>query len=269
MLLFHILILSIVQGISEFLPISSSGHLVLVHQLIEGNIADLCWETNRMMDVAVHIGTLLSVLIYFRQDIFSMIGGLTKPKSNSFGLMRNIIIASIPVIIAGFIIQKIEPSFICMIEVMAWMMLIFGVVLWFADRIKSTKTLSDMNILQALMIGISQALALIPGVSRSGITMTSARFLGFTRVESARFSLLLSIIAISGAGFLTSINLVETSGLKIGYDILIAVGLSFVSSFIAITLMMKWLEKATFLPFVIYRIILGIVLLGLIYSGMF
>lgn len=265
--LYHILILALVQGISEFLPISSSGHLVLVHQFLEGSTADLCWETNRLMDVAVHIGTLLSVLVYFRRDIFSMIGGLTKPKSDGFGLMRNLIIASIPVIIAGFIIHALEPSFICMVEIMAWMMLVFGIVLWFADRMTATKTLNDMTNFQAFVVGLSQALALIPGVSRSGITMTSARFLGFSRVESARFSLLLSIVAIAGAGFLTSLDLIGEDNLKIGNDILMAIGLSFVASLGAITLMMKWLSKATFLPFVIYRIILGVVLLGMIYGG--
>ncbi len=265
--LYYILILALVQGLSEFLPISSSGHLVLVHQLLGNGGADLCWETNRQIDVAVHVGTLLSILVYFRQDIFSMIKGITKPKSNEFGLMRHLIIASIPVIITGFIIHKIEPSFICMIEIMAWMMLIFGVVLWFADRFKNTKTLNEMTNFQAFLVGLSQAFALVPGVSRSGITMTSARFLGFSRVEAARFSLLLSIVAISGAGFLSAQDLMKTDGLNIGYDVLIAIALSFASGWLAITLMMKWLSKATFLPFAIYRIILGIALLGLIYGN--
>ncbi|HPF79069.1 MAG TPA: undecaprenyl-diphosphate phosphatase [Alphaproteobacteria bacterium] len=266
--LYHILILALVQGITEFLPISSSGHLVLVHRLLGNTHADLCWETDRLMDVSVHVGTLFAVLVYFRRDIFSMLGGITKPKSTSFGLMINLIIASVPVIIAGFVIHKIEPSFICMIEIMAWMTVIFGFVLWFADKFDSSKKLEEMNFMQALIVGASQALALIPGVSRSGITMTSARFLGFSRVESARFSLLLSIVAISGAGFLTSLDLLETGDLKIGIDVMIGVGLSFISGLIAISLMMKWLSKATFTPFAIYRVILGIVLLALIYGGM-
>jgi len=155
-----------------------------------------------------------------------------------------------------------------MIEIMAWMTVIFGFVLWFADKFDSSKKLEEMNFMQALIVGASQALALIPGVSRSGITMTSARFLGFSRVESARFSLLLSIVAISGAGFLTSLDLLETGDLKIGIDVMIGVGLSFISGLIAISLMMKWLSKATFTPFAIYRVILGVVLLALIYGGM-
>lgn len=267
MSLYHILILALVQGVSEFLPISSSGHLVLTHNLLGHGTADLCWETNRLMDVAVHVGTLFSVLIYFRDDIFSMLGGITKPKSEGFGLIRLLVIASTPVIIAGFIIHKLEPSFICMIEIMAWMTLIFGIILWFADKFENTKTLNQMTNFQSFLIGLSQALALVPGVSRSGITMTSARFLGFSRVEAARFSLLLSIVAIGGAGFLASLDLIEAGTLEIGFDVLLAVGLSFISGFIAISLMMKWLAHATFLPFAIYRIILGIVLLGMIYSG--
>jgi undecaprenyl-diphosphatase len=267
--LYHILLLAVVQGLTEFLPVSSSGHLVLIHHLLgEGN-ADLCWKTNRLMDVAVHIGTLFSVLVYFRQDLISMICAVHKPKSDGFKLLKHIIIASLPVIIIGFIIQQYQFSFLCLIEVMAWMTLIFGIVLWFSDKFNSTKILNQMNNSNAFIIGLSQILALIPGVSRSGITMISARFLGFNRVETARFSLLLSIIAISGAGVLSSLDLFQDGTTKLGFDILIAVTLSFISGLIAITLMMKWLSKATFLPFAIYRIILGIGLLVLIYSGLF
>ena len=267
--LYHILILALVQGISEFLPISSSGHLVLTHALLGNENANLCWETNRMIDVAVHVGTLFSVLVYFRRDLLSMMGGLSDKTSSGFLLLRNVVIASIPVVIAGYIIHKVEPSFLCLVEIMAWMTLIFGIVLLIADKFNADKTLGQMNGVQATLIGLSQALALVPGVSRSGITMTSARFLGFSRVEAARFSLLLSIIAIGGAGILSGGKLLETQSLSLGTDVLLAVALSFVSGWIAITLMMKWLSKATFLPFAIYRIILGVILLGLIYSGSF
>lgn len=220
-----------------------------------------------MIDVAVHVGTLLSVLVYFRKDLLTMLGGITKPQSEGFSLSKNILIASIPVIIAGFILQELKPSFLCLVEIMAWMTLIFGVVLLIADKFKDTKTLNEMTNVQALLIGLSQALALVPGVSRSGITMTSARFLGFSRVEAARFSLLLSIIAISGAGLLNGLDLIQTDNISLGFDVFIAVFLSFLSGWIAISLMMKWLSKATFMPFAIYRIILGIVLLGFIYIG--
>ena len=267
MLLYHIIILAVIQGLTEFLPVSSSGHLVLTHHLLgEGN-SDLCWEQNRMMDVAVHVGTLFSVLVYFHKDIFMMIGGVVRPKSEGFSLSKNIIVASIPVIIAGFAIQQFQFSFLCLLETMAWMTLIFGVVLWWADKYEVGKELNKMRTGQALIIGFSQILALIPGVSRSGITMTSARFLGFSRVEAAKFSLLLSIIAISGAGVLNGYDLYETGNMDIGKDVLLAVVLSFIAGWVSIVAMMAWLSKASFKPFAIYRIILGLILLGLIYTG--
>jgi len=265
--LYHIIILAIIQGITEFLPVSSSGHLVLTHTILGDGKTDLCWETNRLIDVAVHVGTLLSVLLYFRKDIATMLCGILKPQSEGFKLGFYLAIASVPVIIAGFGLQMIKPSFLCLVEVMAWMTLIFGIVLYFADKVDDGKEIKDMNLKNAAIIGLSQMLALIPGVSRSGITMTSARFLGFSRVEAARFSLLLSIVAISGAGFLTSLDLIETGNVNLGIDVLTAVILSFIAGYIAISLMMKWLSKATFMPFVVYRIVLGIVLLGLIYGG--
>ena len=219
-----------------------------------------------MIDVAVHFGTLLSVLVYFRKDLAKLIYGFLKPKSDSFHLGKNILIASIPVILAGLVLQYYKPSILCLIEIMAWMTLIFGIILLVADRFKNQKTLNEMSSTQALLIGLSQALALVPGVSRSGITMTSARFLGFSRVEAAKFSLLLSIIAIGGAGFLNGLEMVNTNNFNLGVDVLLAITLSFLSGWIAISLMMKWLSKATFTPFAIYRIILGVILLGLIYS---
>ena len=265
--LYHILLLAVIQGLTEFLPVSSSGHLVLTHALLGNGEQNLCWETNRLMDVAVHVGTLLAVLLYFRKDLFNMLGGIFNKNSSGFKMAMHLIIASLPVIIAGFMLHKMEPSFLCMIEVMAWTTLIFGIVLWVADRFENTKTLDKMELPQALIIGISQTLALIPGVSRSGITMTSARFLGFTRVEAARFSLLLSIVAISGAGALSGLDLFQTGDLKLGSDVLIAIFLSFATGWISIALMMKWLSRATFTPFAIYRIILGIALLSMLYGG--
>jgi len=195
------------------------------------------------------------------------VGGLTRTDSDGFAMARNIIIASLPVIIVGFAIQMFEFSFLCMLEVMAWMTLIFGIVLMIADRFDSTLKIEQMGVKNAFLIGLSQTLALIPGVSRSGITMTSARFLGYSRVEAARFSLLLSIVAISGAGTLSGLDLFQEGGLILSRDIGIAVLFSFLAGWISIILMMKWLSKASFKPFGIYRIILGVILLGLLYGG--
>lgn len=267
MIFYHIILLAIIQGVTEFLPVSSSGHLVLTHHMLGNGGGDLCWETNRLMDVAVHVGTLLSVLVYFHKDILGMLCGITNAKSGGFKMALNLVIASIPVIIAGLALSLWKPSFLCMVEIMAWTTLIFGIVLWFADKVDTSEKLEEMSLKNAFLVGLSQMIALIPGVSRSGITMTSARFLGYSRVDAARFSLLLSIVAISGAGFLTSLDLIETGDASLGYDVLVAVLLSFIAGWISIALMMKWLSKATFKPFVIYRVALGLLLLGLIYSG--
>ncbi len=265
--LYYIIILAIVQGITEFLPISSSGHLVVTHAILNGQANNLCWQENRMMDVAVHVGTLLSVLIYFRKDLWSMAFKAFALQSNDSRLLQNIIIASLPVIFIGFAVQSWQPNLLCSLKIMAWMTLIFGIVLGIADRFKFDKKIENMSYSNAFIIGLSQAIALVPGVSRSGITMTSARFLGFSRVDAAKFSLLLSIIAISGAGLLTSMELYQEQNIQMGFDIILAVLFSFIFGYIAIHLMMRWLSKATFRPFVYYRIALGLVLLSLLYSG--
>ena len=268
MLLLHIIILALVQGITEFLPVSSSGHLVLTHSLLGENVGDLCWEKNRTLDVAVHVGTLLSVLVYFRGELFKMSRTCLVKDSQERRLLTYIAIASVPVIVAGLVLQIWKPDWLCLLEITAWTTLIFGILLGVADKYKPCeKTLGQMTMKDSILIGLSQALALIPGTSRSGVTMTAARFLGFTRVEAAHFSLLLAIVAIGGAGFLGTLDLIQNGQIDLGIEALIAVILSFLSGWAAIAVMMKWLEKSTFMPFVIYRVILGIALLGLIYSG--
>jgi len=269
--LLHIIILAVIQGITEFLPISSSGHLVLAHGAMDGN-ASQEWDKNLLMDVAVHVGTLFSVLLYFRKDLSLMLSGFFAAFTGRLdhtgnALTIKIIIGSIPVIIAGFILNAMEPSWLRAVEIIAWTTLIFGILLWIADRVEqNSKTLDDLSYTHAFLIGLSQCLALIPGTSRSGITMTTARFLGYNRTECAHYSLLLGIVAISGAGALGGLELIGDPSLAIGKDILVAAVLAFVSGYIAISLMMKWLSRASFTPFAIYRILLGAGLLALIYG---
>ena len=168
---------------------------------------------------------------------------------------------------AGFILNALEPSWLLAVEIVAWTTLIFGIVLWIADRQGGeAKTLNDLSYAHAFIIGLSQCLALIPGTSRSGITMTAGRFLGYNRSECAHYSLLLGIIAISGAGVLGGLNLLEDPTTTLSQDVIIAAILAFISGYIAIALMMKWLSRASFTPFAIYRIIMGIGLLALIYT---
>ncbi len=270
---FHLLILALIQGLTEFLPISSSGHLVLFHELTEnGDIASR-WETDLMLDVAVHVGTLASVLLYFRRDLVKMLAGLKDFATGQFkneGARLNIyiIISSIPVIIAGFALHALEPDWLRSVQVIAWTTLIFGIILWIADaKSPSDKMLDRMNVKDATLIGLAQVLALIPGTSRSGITMTMARGLGYNRSESAHYSLLLAIIAISGAGTLGALDVVKSNNAALTLDVIIAASIAFVAGFIAISVLMKWLQRATFKVFALYRICLGLGLLGGIYAG--
>ena len=274
MALLPIFILALVQGITEFLPISSSGHLILVHAAFGGNATPgSVWQDHMLLDIAVHIGTLFSVILYFRKDIYKMCTGvkdIARQHVHAEGsrLIFNLLIGSIPVMIAGYGLHLWQPEWLLQVEIVAWTTIIFGILLWFADRTpECTRTVNDMGLKHALIIGTTQAFALVPGTSRSGITMTSARFLGYSRAESAHFSLLLAIVAISGAGALSVSELIQTGNMEIGFDFLLAVVLSFITGLGAIILMMKWLERATFMPFVIYRLIMGVVLLGLIYGG--
>lgn len=262
--LLHIVILALVQGITEFLPVSSSGHLVLVHHLLQEKpgTGDLT------MDIAVHIGTLFAVLLYFRRDLCAMTCKCLKQDKQETPLLLYIVVGSVPVIIAGFVLYVLSPSWMRSLHVTAWCTLVFALLLYIADtKGRTERTLDHMTLRDALYIGMMQVLALIPGTSRSGITMTAARFLGFSRTESARFSMFLAIVAISGAGTLSSVNLLGDGNLSLGLDVLMAAILSFVASFGAIAWMMKWLEKSSFKPFVIYRVVLGVLLLGLLYSG--
>lgn len=269
--LYTIILLALIQGLTEFLPVSSSGHLGLFHCF-----TDQCqhWDAqNLAMDVSVHVGTLIAVLVYFWRDVWRMILGLKdigtgKTTSGNARLLLYILSSSIPVIIAGFTLHLFEPDWLKTLYVIAWTTLIFGIVLWYADtRTSTTKTTENMTYKDALLIGLAQILALIPGVSRSGITMTAARFLGYTRSEAARYSLLLAMIAISGAGALISLDVLESANAELGINVLIGISFSFISGLIAIFGMMKFLEKATFTVFAAYRIVLGIALLALLYTG--
>ncbi len=273
MLLFPIIILALVQGITEFLPISSSGHLILTHWLLDGDGASENYAQNHLMDIAVHIGTLCAVLLYFRKDVVKLFEGFfgffTKGKTEKTKLTSAVIVASIPVIFAGIILHKLQPDFMNSLMVIAIANIVFAILLYVSDKVKvEAKTSEDIGFKEALFIGVMQALALIPGTSRSGVTMTAGRFLGLSRGEAARFSLLLAMVAIGGAGTLGVYDVIQGEDAKFGMEVAIAAIISFITAYIAIILMMKWLERATFTPFVIYRILFGIALIILIQTGM-
>jgi len=261
----QIIVLAIVQGITEFLPISSSGHLILIPAFTD-------WPDQGIVtDVMVHLGSLLAVIVYFWRDVLNLIGGgldLLRFKMTDHGKMALfILLATIPAVIFGLYLKSSGMSAqLRSVEIIAWNAIIFGIVLYVADRVgKRVKVMEDMTIAPALIIGLSQALALIPGTSRSGITMSAARFLGFERAEAARFSFLLGIPAIAGAGILTLAEFVET-GQSVPTDALWAAFLTFFSAIAAIAFLMAMVKRMSFLIFVLYRLALGLVLFALLYN---
>ncbi|MCK4945141.1 MAG: undecaprenyl-diphosphate phosphatase [Alphaproteobacteria bacterium] len=254
-----IIIISIVQGLTEFLPVSSSGHLVLVPLIF--NMPD----QKLVMDLAVHIGTLLAVLVYYRRDVWEISLSCLPWKKTFHKDKRRlgiyIILATIPAIIFGFIMHNILPEGIRDVRVIAATTLGFGVLLGVADYTGSrTGTIEQITLKSAMLIGFAQVLALIPGTSRSGITITMARFLGISRVDAARFSFLLSIPVTAGAGFLGVLDVLKSHDAQLGMDMLLAVFVTLVAGFLAIAFMMRWLKNSGMMPFAIYRVIMGAIL---------
>lgn len=265
MLLIQIVVLAIVQGITEFLPISSSGHLVLTSHL-------LGWPDQGIyIDIAVHAGTLLAVIVYFWRDLWEMtlgaLGIFTGRRSPAQRLIFCLAVATVPVVFAGYFGIHYINDVLRSVELIAWTTLGFGILLWIVDRLCMTvRRLEHMTYAGALLVGLAQVLALLPGTSRSGITMTACRFLGMERREAARFSMLLSIPTILGAALLAGLEIYESGDLTLRLDALLAAGIAFITALAAIAIMMRWLMHATFTPFVVYRILLGIGLLYWVYS---
>jgi len=256
----EVIILAIIQGLTEFLPISSSAHLILPSAI-------LGWQDQGLVfDVAVHVGTLLAVMLYFRRDIAQLTVGwvhsLAGKHSIDSKLAWWVILATIPAGLAGLFGADIIETFLRSPYVIAITTIVFGLVLWLADATaKQHQTMEQMSWKQALIIGIAQAISLIPGTSRSGITMTAALMLGLDRISAARFSFLLSIpIIVLSGGYQAAKLLSEPTHYDI-QAIALGTGLSFISAFICIHLFLKVIERMGMLPFVLYRLLLGVVLL--------
>ena len=267
----QILILAAIQGITEFLPISSSGHLILVPKLT-GLV-----DQGLMLDVAVHVGTLLAVILYFWRDILGMALAVLRTYRQitnhrkleaEFWLFCKLTLATLPAIGFGFYVNRYMGADLRTLEIIGWATLCFGVLLFIADKINMTvRKMEHISFGGAFFIGLMQAVSLVPGTSRAGITMTAARFLGVERQDAARFSLLLSIPTIIGAGVLKGFELSISANEILFYDVLTVTGLSFLFALMAISLLMVWLRRASFTPFVIYRVLLGGVLLSIVYVG--
>ena len=249
----EITVLSLVQGITEFLPISSSAHLNIVEIIFE-------YKSNSLMiDVSLHLGSLLAIIFYFRKELLDL--------QNNRKLLLLIIIGSIPIIIIGYILYTTELIFLLKnnLEIIAWTTLIFGVILYFADKSKFDKKISsNLNFKTILYIGFFQTLALIPGVSRAGIAITAARFFKFNRVDASKISFLLAIPALAGASVLSLKNIFEKN-FEFNYLIFIAITLSFFFSYFTVKFFLQYVNKFSLNIFVIYRIIVAIILFKIIY----
>jgi len=261
----QIIVLAMVQGVTEFLPISSSGHLILVPQLMH-------WQDQGLVvDVMTHLGTLFAILIYFWRDVWRITRGaleLLKGRVTDDGrLAIYIILATIPAVAFGVFLKEfgftdLERN----VAVVAWNTILYGILMLIADMVgPQEKTIANMTLGNAMIIGVAQALALIPGTSRSGVTMTAGRFLGFTRPDCARFSFLLGIPATAGAIVFTVGDAVA-SGQPITTDAILCAALTFVAGILAIAFLMALVKRISFLPFVLYRMALGGFLLVLLYT---
>jgi len=248
----EILILSAIQGISEFLPISSSAHLIVVSNLYDLKASSL------LIDISLHLGSLLAIIFFFRKDLFDL-------KYNR-KLLKLIIIGSIPLIIFGYLLHSSELIYLLRnIKLIAWTTLFFGIILYFADQRKIDQNISsNLDLKSIIFIGLFQILALIPGVSRAGITMTAARFLNFNRVDSGKISFLLSIPALAGASFL-GLKDIQYETLEINLLVIIAIVFSFLFSYITVKFFLNYLNKFSLNIFVIYRLIIALILLSIIY----
>ncbi len=252
MSILHSAVLGLVQGLGEFLPISSSAHLILVPWLFN-------WEDPGLtFDIALHFGTLAAVVFYFWKDWWRLaVSGMTKPRTQEGKLFWYLALASVPAALAGFLLEKKAETVFRSPLLIAIMLIALGIILYWADR-KSAKQieLQKISFGSCILIGISQALALVPGVSRSGITMTTGLLLGLTREAAARFSFLLSTPIIFGAA-LVKLPHVASNPSQIGMDFLVGVLVSCIIGFASIGFLLKYVRTRTFLPFVWYRFTLG------------
>jgi len=246
------LILSIIQGISEFIPVSSSAHLLIISRLSDFNVSNL------QLDISLHLGSLLAIILFFRKELINII--------NNKNIFLLIILGSIPLVIIGYIFYSTNLiDQFRNLKVVAWTTLIFGILLYFSDKFElKNKISSELNIKSIIIIGLFQILAIIPGVSRSGIVITASRFLKFDRVESSKIAFYLSIPALAGASVLGFKDVIDD---QINFDIIFifSTSASFLFSYFTIKYFLIYVKMFSLSFFVIYRIVLSIILFSIIY----
>ena len=249
----EVFILSIIQGITEFLPVSSSSHLIIISEYLDFENQSLS------IDVSLHIGSFIAVITYFREEILNFV----KNKE----LFFKIFISSIPVMLFGFLLIKFELiDQLRSLQVIGWTTILFGILLYISDKFNIEKNLDkNFTLKSAIIIGIMQIFSLIPGVSRSGVTITAARILKFNRIDSAKISFLLSIPTLAAVSFFGLKNLVTENNIDFSILNLTSIFLSFVFSLITIKFFLNYIKNFNLNIFVIYRIILGIFLLTITY----
>jgi len=249
----EILILSIIQGVTEFLPVSSAAHLVLVSKHYD------FVNQNLLIDICLHLGSLIAIIFYFRKDLFNFV------KNKNFFI--KIIIGTIPIIPVGFIIYQTNfINHLRNLEVIGWMSLIFGILLFISDKFKINRNIDkEFTIKSIIIIGLFQVLSLIPGVSRSGITITSGRFLGFSRFDAAKISFFLSIPTLGAASLMGIYNIYREGSVELNFLAIIAVIFSFIFSYLTITLFLNFIKKFSLKIFVVYRLILSLIILTIVY----
>ena len=268
MAFFYILLIAVVQGITEFLPISSSAHLILLSKFFQQN------EHSVEIDISVHFGTLLAISLYFRQDVLILLKGLKQNISGNYKdqdakFFRLLLLATVPVVFVGFVIFSTDIiDALRSLEVIGWSTILFGLALYFADKHgKSNRTKKSWNSRDALIMGLWQAIAIIPGSSRSGTTITGARILGFSRTDGTELSMVMSIPTILASSCLLVYHLimvdVSFSGVKI---LLISSFGSFVFALISLTFLFRFIKIHSFSVFVLYRVIIGTSILVLAYN---
>ena len=249
----EILILSVIQGISEFLPISSVAHLVLISKYY------VFVNQSLLIDICLHLGSLIAIVLYFRNDLFNFI------KNKNF--IIKILIGTVPIIPVGYILYQTGIiNQLRSLEIIGWMSLIFGILLYFADKTKIKKKIdTEFSNTSAIIIGLFQVLALIPGVSRAGITITSGRMLGFNRYDSAKISFFLSIPTLLAASILGIYNIYKEESPELNFLAIIAVIFSFAFSYLTISIFLNFIKKFSLKVFVVYRLIISILILSIVY----
>ena len=261
----HAIVLGIVQGLSEFLPISSSGHLLAVPWLFDWDDFGGDASLEKTFDVALHIGTLLGLFLYFRQDLWQLTrDGLTRPRSREGRFAWMLGASAIPAAITGAVLNDWIDENLGQIPLIATMLIVFGLVLLWADRAGGTRAIEEVRLRDVVLMGVGQAVALQPGVSRSGVTMTAGRFAGLSRDAAVRVAFLMSVPITAGAVLFKGVDIMGEGGIPDGFAPAFAWGIaaSAVTGFLAVWGILRLIRTSTFTPFVIYRVLAGLFLLG-------